>query len=99
MVYWRIPTYINWYRTQRHDRVWRVVLEGIAAGFIIAAPFALKGSGEPSITMQPLEYVGWFAIMCVMGVFNSATLYFINSLVIRRKDAVQQGPGHSRETR
>ena len=56
VVYWRVPTYIDWVRTQRHGRLWRVILDGIAAGIVVAVPFVLKGSCEGSITMQPVAY-------------------------------------------
>jgi hypothetical protein len=43
VVFWRIPTYIDWYRTLRPGRLRRVVLEGAAAGLVVAVPSALKG--------------------------------------------------------
>ena len=88
-VYWRIPTYIQWYRNRQRGRIWRVMLDGAVAGLVVATPFALNGSGEPSITMQPFDYIGWFAIVSMMGLLNSVSLYLINSLVVRRKDAVR----------
>jgi hypothetical protein len=63
---------------------WRVLLDGAVAGLLIAVPFALKGSGEPSITMGPVDYAIWFAVLAVMGIFNSVALYFINALVAGR---------------
>jgi len=83
VVYWRIPTYINWHRTQRPGRVWRVLLDGFVAGLLVALPFALKGSGEPSVTPQTSDYVIWFLVVGMVGVVNSMTLYFINALVVR----------------
>lgn len=87
VVFWRVPTYIDWYRSQRPGRLWRVALEGLAAGLVVAIPFVLKGSGEPSITVQPIDYAIWFAILGMMGVLNSMSLYLINALVARRMDA------------
>jgi uncharacterized membrane protein len=86
VVYWRIPTYINWNRTQRPGRLWRVALDGVLAGLVVATPFALVGSGEPSITMQPVDYVIWFAVLAMMGAFNSMALFFVNGLVAGRLD-------------
>jgi hypothetical protein len=83
LVAWRIPTYIDWSRTKKPMRLPRVAFEGIAAGSVVAIPFALQGSGEPSITMQPIDYVGWFAVMGVMGLLNSLTLYAINAFITR----------------
>lgn len=87
VVYWRIPTYINWSQTKRPGRMLRVALEGFMAGLVVATPFALGGSGEPSITIQPIDYVGWFVILGMMGMLNSLTLYFINAAVARRTNA------------
>ena len=84
VVFWRVPTYIDWSRTRRPGRYWRVVLDGIVAGLIVALPFVIGGSGEPSVTMQPLDYVIWFAVLAVMGIFNSVAIYGINALVARR---------------
>ena len=71
IVYWRVPTYIEWCRTRRNGRHWRVALDGIIAGLLIALPFAIGGSGEPSVTMQSLDYAIWFAVLAVMGILNS----------------------------
>ncbi len=84
VVYWRVPTYIDWVRTRRTGRHWRVLLDGIGAGLIIALLFVIGGSGEPSVTMRPVDYAIWFAVLAVMGMINSVALYFINMLVARR---------------
>ena len=86
VVYWRVPTYIDWYRTQRPGRQWRVLLEGIAAGIVVAVPFALRGIVEPSISAQAVDYVIWFALVGFMGAINSTAIYAINALVIRTVD-------------
>ena len=86
VVYWRVPTYIDWHRTQRPGRQWRVLLEGIAAGIVVAVPFALRGIVEPSITAQPVSYAIWFAIVGFMGAINWTVIYAINALVIRIVD-------------
>ena len=65
----------------------RVTVEGFLAGLVVATPFALFGSGEPTVRMQPVDYVGWFAILGLMGMLNSLTLYVINAVVARRKKA------------
>ncbi len=87
IVYWRIPTYIHWSQTQKPGRLLRVALEGFLAGLVVATPFALFGSGEPTVRMQPIDYVGWFAILGLTGMLNSLTLYVINAVVTRRKQA------------
>ena len=87
VVYWRVPTYIDWYGTNRPGRHWRVILDGIAAGIVVAVPFALFGSGEPSITPRPVDYAIWFAVLGFVGALNSMALYFVNTLVIRIVDS------------
>ncbi|UCC52736.1 MAG: hypothetical protein JSV68_01975 [Anaerolineaceae bacterium] len=39
VVYWRVPTYIDWNRSKRPRRHLRVIFEGFAAGIVVAAPF------------------------------------------------------------
>ena len=86
VVYWRVPTSIDWVRMQRPRRIWRVILDGIAAGIVVAVPFVLKGSGEGSITMQPVAYAIWFALLGFVGALNSMGIYFLNTLVFRIVD-------------
>lgn len=85
VVYWRVPTYIDWRRTRRAGRYWRVVRDGAVAGLLVALPFALKGGGEPSVTMRPVDYAIWFGVLAMVGIFNSAALYTINALVARSR--------------
>ena len=84
VVFWRVPTYINWVRTSRPGHRWRVLIDGIMAGICAALPFALSGSGEPSVTMQPVDYAIWFIVLAVMGIFNSVTIYIINGWMAKR---------------
>jgi hypothetical protein len=84
VVYWRVPTYIEWVRTRQRGRYWRVVLDGFVAGVLVALPFALRGSGEPTVTPQVRDYAIWYLVLGMMGVLNSVTLYFINTLVAKR---------------
>ena len=84
VVYWRIPTYIQWSQEKKRGRFLRVMVEGFLAGLVVATPFVLFGGGEPSIPMQPIAYLGWFAILGLMGMLNSLALYVINAVVARR---------------
>ena len=79
VVYWRIPTYFRWSQTKLPYHLLRVAVEGFLAGLVVATPFVLFGGGEPSIPMQPVAYLGWFAILGLMGMFNSLTLYAGNA--------------------
>ena len=84
VVYWRIPSYIQWSKQKKRGRLLHVTLEGFLAGLVVAAPFVLFGSGEPTVPMQYIDYVGWFAILGIMGMLNSFTLYVINATVAKR---------------
>ncbi len=84
VVYWRVPTYVSWHKTKRPGRYGRVALDGIVAGLLVAVPFALQGSGEPSVTMRPVDYALWFAVLALMGLLNSVALYLINALAMRK---------------
>lgn len=87
VVYWRIPTYLAWYRTRRPGRAWRVARDGLVAGLLVALPFALTGSGEPTVVVQPRDAAIWFLVAGMVGVLNAAALYAINALVARRSMA------------
>ncbi len=83
VVYWRVPMYVEWMLYGRPGRYAQVVLDGFVAGLVIALPFALSGSGEPSVAMRPLDYVIWFAVLAAMGTFNSLALFGLNALAVR----------------
>ena len=89
VVFWRVPTDNEWIRTQRPGRHRRVFLEGIAAGIVVAVPFVLRGTGDPSIAVQVVDYAIWFAIVGFMGALNSLAITFLNTLVVRILDPVQ----------
>ena len=61
-----------------------MALEGFLAGLVVATPFALFWGGEPSIPMQPVAYADWFAILGVVGMLNSLTLYVMNAAPAKR---------------
>ena len=90
VVYWRAPTYIDWARARRPRRFGRVLLEGFAAGLVVAAPFVFNTSGQPSVTPQLVDYAIWFAIVGLMGALNSTAIYAINTLIIRIVDPVKK---------
>jgi hypothetical protein len=84
-VYWRIPTYLDWYLTQRPGRLALVILDGLIVGFVMAAVFILNRNGEPSVPAMGLaDYAIWFVILGLIGVFNAAALYIINVLIVRK---------------
>jgi hypothetical protein len=85
VVYWRIPTYIDWYLTRRPGRRARVILDGLIASFVIGVVFTLNRNGEPSVPAVGLaDYTIWFAILGFMGALNAAALYIIYVFVVRK---------------
>lgn len=87
VVNWRVPTYIDWYRTKRPGRRWRVILDGVIAGIVVATPFVLNRSGASSITPRPVDYAIWFALLGFVGALNSVAIYFVNTMFIRMMDS------------
>jgi hypothetical protein len=90
VVYWRVPTYIDWARARRPRHLGRLLLEGFAAGLVVAAPFFLNRSGQLSVTPQLVDYAIWFTIVGLMGALNSTAIYAINTLIIRIVDLVKK---------
>jgi hypothetical protein len=84
VVFWRVPTYIRWVLSKHPARLRRVILEGFAAGMVVAILFVISGRGEPTVSSQALNNVLWFAVLGLIGVLNSVTLYLINAQVARR---------------
>lgn len=46
----------------------RGAAEGALTGLVIAVPFAVLGSGEPTVEMTPSSYAVWFAVLVLVGV-------------------------------
>ena len=62
-----------------------MVLDGFVAGLLVALPFALRGSGEPTVPPpQMRDYVIWFLVVVMMGVLNAIMVYVLATLLARR---------------
>jgi len=91
VVFWRVPTYVNWYLGGHRNKVPRVLLEGALAGFAVGAVPVIVTSavertvgGELSITPSAVDVAIWFAVLGVVGLLNALTLYAINVFIARR---------------
>jgi len=79
LIYLRAPTYINWLETHKKYRLFRVLLEGIAIGFVFAAVATIMNpnGGEPSTPPPSLiDRSIWFAVLGVVGSINAILIYF-----------------------
>ena len=67
---------IPWLWRVRADRglfavVWRTTTIGALAGLALAAIFAARGSGEPSIPpLDAGDYAIWFSVVTLVGAIN-----------------------------
>ena len=71
-----------------------MTLDGFVAGLLVALPFALRGSGEPTVTMQMRAYVIWFLVVGMMGVLNAITLYVLATVLARRTKPGDSAPSN-----
>jgi len=69
VVRWRLR---SWWSTAAETGLvrWfaRGAAEGALTGLLVAVPFALRGSGEPTLDISPTSYAVWFAVMVLVGV-------------------------------
>lgn len=83
VVYWRVPAYVHWIRTRRQGRRLHVVLDGLVAGYAVAALALLLRGGEPSVTPTLVDRAIWFAVLGAIGAANAWALYLANGLALR----------------
>lgn len=90
LVYYRVPTYINWMDTGKRGRWLCALLDGAAAGIIFALVTTLSNrTGEPSVPPPNVtEYLIWFTILGIVGAINAIGIYGIVNL-LRRKMGVK----------
>jgi 4-amino-4-deoxy-L-arabinose transferase-like glycosyltransferase len=86
-VYWRVPAYINWSQTRPPGRFLRVALEGLAAGLIVALVAAAVAAAASRNAPSGRDFAIWLAVLGLMGVLNSVTLYGLNSIPAWRNHA------------
>ena len=85
VVYFRVPTYIDWFQTQGKHGLWRALLDGIAAGLVIALVMMLSPfGGEPSIETTLTSNAIWLAVLGGVGAVNAVSIYGISALFARR---------------
>ena len=85
VVYWRIPTYLQWHIDEKPLRLLRVLADGLAAGVVIAIfMMLLPGTGDPSAPDPTLiDHLIWVMVLGFMGMFNSTLVYGIVTVIER----------------
>ncbi len=85
LVYWRVPTYLEWMATRQDGRLLRVAAEGLVAGALFAAlgsvGSVLLGAGEPGIERSAPALALWFMVLAAVGAGNALAIYGINAMV------------------
>ena len=72
---WRVRTARGLFAVVR-----RTTMIGAVVGFVLAAIFAVKGSGEPSIPpMDFADYMIWFSVVMVVGAVNGVLVGLVTS--------------------
>ena len=69
------------WRVREQSGVWSVLRRtttlGALVGFVLAALFALGGSGEPSAPpMDGIDYAIWFTVVTIVGAVNGVIVAF-----------------------
>jgi hypothetical protein len=58
----------------------RTTMIGAVVGLVLAAIFAVKGSGEPSLPpMDSAAYLIWFSVVMVVGAVNGVVVGLVTS--------------------
>ena len=81
VVYRRVPVYAAWARTRRPRRWLRALLEGAAAGLIVAGfALLLPIGGEPSVQRSAPAMLIWFAALAAIGAANAVLIYALSAV-------------------
>lgn len=70
----RSPVYLNWHRTQRKHHPLQVILEGLAAGLVMAALTKLYPSASSRLP-NIIDTLIWFTVVGIVGSFNALAVY------------------------
>ena len=84
LVYYRVPTYIGWYRQRKPHRLLYVLLDGLVAGAAAGLlVMLLPGGGEPTAVPTVGDRILWFAILGLVGMANSVAVHAANVFAVR----------------
>ena len=86
LIYIRTPLYIRWSISQKKNRGFHVLLDGVTAGLLFALVATLMpGTGEPS-SPQPgwVDYVIWCGVLTVVGAANAFAVFFFSALSTKK---------------
>ncbi len=85
VVYLRVNSYKQWSTSRRKGRFFLALLDGLAAGLVLAFLMVLKGPGQGGIKPQLFDYVFLFFIMSFLGMFNSSIVFAISAAIIKKQ--------------
>ena len=85
VVYWRVPTYVEWSMTRRPYRLLQALGEGLVAGLLVALVVLLTPwSGEPSVQPGLTDNLILFAVLGSVGACNSLAVYVASAFLSKR---------------
>ena len=85
LIYYRVPTYVEWSLQRKKNRRLRVMLDGLCVGIVIAVISILFSQGEPGVTPTVLSIMSFIIFFGLAGSFTSSVIYIINALIVRKK--------------
>jgi membrane protease YdiL (CAAX protease family) len=86
-VYLRMPEYAAWSRSRQPFRLFRVGLEGVAAGSTVGViTLLLPFTGEPSISsLRITDVVTWIAVLAALGNANAVMVYGLATISVKAR--------------
>jgi membrane protease YdiL (CAAX protease family) len=86
-VYLRMPVYAAWSRSRQPFRLFRVGLEGVAAGSTVGViTLLLPLTGEPSIpSRRNVDMLIWMVVLMTLGIANAIVVYGLASISVKTR--------------
>ena len=82
VVYWRLPAYASWPGQDRPPHIFRVALDGLLAGLVVAIITSV-GIWLNSTTMSWVDFLIWSSVLGGVGLLNALLVYAI-ALAVER---------------
>ena len=82
VVYWRLPAYASWSGQDRPPHIFRVALDGLLAGLVIAIITSVS-TWLDSTTVSWVDFLIWSGVLGSVGLLNALAVYAI-ALAVER---------------